>query len=245
MSELEKGVRTLFPQKGPDPFSRLRLAAALGLALLLVVVLAAAAIRLGWAFGWVRAIHRVAASLEVLVVLWLAWLAWRRTAVQIALALTAALSAIGIAAGQEPPPAAATANLLGGLALTATFAWILGRAEKPGKSGSDPSRENRGLTPIFLIFLLLAVQLGLGAWLSLVERSGVALPAHGLLAVALTALLVWAARTRSVLLVLALAAPLAGFTALHYEYSAAAALVHAAAAALLVAASAYAFGRAA
>jgi hypothetical protein len=223
------------------------LAAALGLALLLVVVVAAAAIRLGWAFGWVRAIHRVAASLEVLVVLWLVWLAWRRIAVQVALALTAVLSVIGIVAGQEPPPAAAAANLLGGLALTATFAWILGRSGKSGsdpnrQSGSDPNRMNRGLTPIFL---LLAVQLGLGAWLAIVERTGMGLPIHGLLAVALTALLVWAARARSLLLVLALAAPLAGFTALHYEYSAAAALVHAAAVALLVAASAYAFGRAA
>jgi hypothetical protein len=215
------------------------LAAALGLALLLVVVVAAAAIRLGWAFGWVRAIHRVAASLEVLVVLWLVWLAWRRIAVQVALALTAVLSVIGIVAGQEPPPAAAAANLLGGLALTATFAWILGRS---GKSGSDPDSFGWGLTPIFL---LLAVQLGVGAWLAIVERTGMGLPIHGLLAVALTALLVWAARARSLLLVLALAAPLAGFTALHYEYSAAAALVHAAAVALLVAASAYAFGRAA
>jgi hypothetical protein len=215
------------------------LAAALGLALLLVVVVAAAAIRLGWAFGWVRAIHRVAASLEVLVVLWLVWLAWRRIAVQVALALTAVLSVIGIVAGQEPPPAAAAANLLGGLALTATFAWILGRS---GKSGSDPNRMNRGLTPIFL---LLPVQLALGAWLAIVGLYTPALPPHGLLAVALTALLVWAARARSLLLVLALAAPLAGFTALHYEYSAAAALVHAAAVALLVAASAYAFGRAA
>jgi hypothetical protein len=39
--------------------------------------------------------------------------------------------------------------------------------------------------------------------------------------------------------------PIAGFTALHYEYAAAAALVHAAAAALLLATAAYAFARAA
>jgi heme A synthase len=47
------------------------------------------------------------------------------------------------------------------------------------------------------------------------------------------------ARRRPVVLALALAAPLAGFTALHFEYSAAAALVHAAAAALLFVSAAY------
>jgi hypothetical protein len=87
------------------------------------------------------------------------------------------------------------------------------------------------------------VQIGLGAWLSIVDRVGMALPAHGMLGVALTALLVWFAKGRRVLQMLALAAPLAGFTALHYEYLAAAALVHAAAAALLLSAAVYAHGR--
>jgi len=228
----------------PPPEGRLKLAAALGLALLLVVVVAAAAIRLEWT-GWVRAIHRIAASLEVVVVLGLGWMAWRtRThwpAVLIALVLTVFLSAIGIAFGQEPPPAAATANLLGGLALTATFAWIV------GKSGSDPKRINRALTPIFAV--LLVIQLFLGARLAIVDRFAPALPVHGLLAIALAALLSWFALARvggrigKALFVLALAAPIAGFTALHYEYSAAAALVHATAAALLVASAAYALGR--
>lgn len=221
-------------KRGQDPFS---IAAALGLALLLVVVVAAAAIRLEWT-GWVRAIHRIAASLEVLVVVWLAWMAWRRPAVQLALALTAILSVIGIVAGQQPPPAAATANLLGGLALTATFAWILGR-----KSGSDPNRIDRALT--LICALLIAIQLVLGARLAIVDRFALALPVHGLLAVGLTALLVWVARGRPFLLIPAIATPLAGFTALHYEYSAAAALVHAAAVALLLASAAYAFARAA
>ena len=45
------------------------------------------------------------------------------------------------------------------------------------------------------------------------------------------------------LFVLALAVPVAGFTSLHYEWSAGAALVHAAAAALLLASTAYALGR--
>jgi len=241
------------PKKGPDPFF---IAVALGLALLLVVVVAAAAIRLEWAFAWVRAIHRIAASFEVVAVLWLGWMAWRSRAVLIALGLTAFLSAIGIAAGQDPPPAAATANLLGGLALTATFAWILGRESGSGKKGSGPflpsrSSGKRVLTPFStpICAVLIAVQVVLGARLAIVDRFAPALPAHGLLAVGLAALLAWVglARVRGtagkLLFAAAVAAPLAGFTSLHYEYSAAAALVHAAAAALLLASAAYALGR--
>jgi hypothetical protein len=194
------------------------LAAGLGLALMLAVIVAAAGIRLETGIPGLRVVHRVAASLEVLVVLWLGWIAWRRPAVLLAFALTAILSVVGIIGGQQPPPAIAAVNLLGGLALAGTFAWIAGGG-------------NRAPTPIFV---LLGIQLGLGAWLSIVERTGMALPIHGLLAVALTATLVWIARGRSVLLVLALAAPIAGFTTLHLEYSALAALVHAITAALLV-----------
>lgn len=210
------------------------LAARLGVALVLAVVVAAAGIRLESGIPGLRIVHRIAASLEVIVVLWLAWMAWRQPAVLLALALTALLSVVGIIGGQEPPPAIAAVNLLGGLALAATFAWIL------GKEQSGPFRRKRVLTP----FLgLLALQIALGAWLSILDRFGMALPAHGMLGVALAALLVWFAKGRPVLQMLALAAPLAGFTALHYEYSTAAALVHAAAAALLVCAAAYAHGR--
>lgn len=214
-----------------------RTAAALGLGLVLTVVVAAAGIRLDTGIPGLRVVHRVAASLEVLVVLWLAWTAWRRP-VLIALALTALLSVVGIIGGQQPPPAIAAINLLGGLALAGVFAWIL------AENGSGPFSAKRVLSP-FLIFLLLAVQVALGAWLTLVDFYALALPAHGLLAVVLVPLLVWFARGKSVLLVLALAAPIAGFTALHFEYSAAAALAHAVAAALLVASAAYAVGRAA
>jgi hypothetical protein len=206
---------------------RERLAAGLGLALVLLVVVAAAGIRLETGIPGLRVVHRIAASLEVLVVLWLAWMDWRRPAVLLALALTALLSVVGIVAGQQPPPAAAAVNLLGGLLLAGVFAWIAGGG-------------NRALTPIFAV---LAAQVALGAWLSIADRSGVAMPLHGLLAVALTPVLVWLAAGRRVLVALALAAPVAGFTALHYEYSAAAALVHAVAAALLVAYSAYTLGR--
>ena len=220
-------------EKGPDPFF---IAAGLGLALVLLVVMAAAGIRLETRMPGLRIVHRVAASLEVVVVLWLTWMAWRRPAVLCALALTALLSVVGIIGGQQPPPAIAAINLLGGLALAGVFAWMLGKSE------SDRDSRARGLTPILV---LLALQLALGAWLSIVERYGIALPLHGLLAVALTAALVWVARARTVFLVLALAAPIAGFTALHFEYSAAAALAHAAAAALLFVSTAYALGRAA
>ena len=208
------------------------LAAGLGLTLVVLVVIVAAGIRLESGIPGLRLVHRIAASLEVIVVLWIAWMDWRRPAVLFALTLTALLSVVGIIGGQQPPPAIAAVNLLGGLSLAALFAWLLGRP----RAGGD-----RAVTPILTPILpLLAVQLGLGAWLAIVGRSGMALPAHGLLAMALSGVIAWAALARiggrlgKALFALALAAPLAGFTALHYEHSAAAALVHAAAAALLL-----------
>lgn len=242
----------------PSLDRRLRLAAGLGLVLLLAIVIAAAGIRLGTGAGALRLVHRTAASLEVIVVLWLGWMAWRARSTRpvvfraalAAAGLTVLLSVIGIATGQNPPAAWAAANLLGGLALAAVFAWIL------GKVGTDPiflraalSSGKWGLSPFFLIGVLLAVQLFLGARLSIVDRFAVALPVHGLLALLLSALLAWVALARvrgtagKALFALALAAPIAGFTTLQYEHSAGAALAHAAAAALLLAAAAYAFGR--
>lgn len=201
-----------------------RSAAALGLSLVLAVVIAAAGIRLGTGIAWLRPVHRVAASLEVLVVLWLLWAAWRRPAVWVAAALTAVLSVVGIVGGQEPGRALSTVNLLGGLALAATFAWILGE------------KEERGLTPILG---LLAIQVCLGAAIAILEASIV--PLHAMLAIVLTTLSVWLARP--LVGVLALLALLAGFTTLHYEASTLAAFAHAIAAAALVAAAAYAFAR--
>lgn len=238
----------------PPPERQLRLSAALGLGLILTVVVAAAGIRLG--FPGLRIVHRMAASLEVIAVLWLGWMAWRTRADRLgvlraallAIGLTAFLSVVGIAAGQNPPLAGAAANLLGGLALVAVFAWTFGRSEKG----------NRALTPIsivtpilLLVAVLLAIQLAIGARLSLVERYAAALPVHGVLAVVLAAFLGWVglARMRGpagrAVFAFALAAALAGFTSLHYEYSAFAALAHAVAAALFLAATAYALGRAA
>jgi hypothetical protein len=226
-----------------------RLAAGLGLGLLLVVVVAAAGIRLDIAPGVLRPIHRAAASLELIVALGLGWMAWRARASRpvvwraslVAIGLTAFLSVIGIAAGQSPPPAAAAANLLGGLALAAVFAWLLGRIDGASRAS--------GLALGSFVGVLLAIQLMLGARLSIVERFAVALPIHGLLAMVLAALLAWLGLARvpgrpgKALFALALAAPVAGFTSLHYEYSAVAALAHAVAAALLLASTAYALGR--
>ena len=233
----------------PPPERRLRALAAFGLGLILAVVVAAAGIRLGIAVGALRVVHRAAASLDLAVSVWLAWTAWRaraslpatlRAAI-LALGLAGFLTVVGIAAGRNPPPVAAAANLLGGLGLVAAFAWVLGGL----------AEGNRALTPVLgsLLGLVLALQLGLGARLAIVERYATALPVHGVLAVLLAGLLGWVglAQVRGaagkVLFVLALAAALAGFTSLHYEYSAVAALVHALAAAFLLAATAYALGR--
>jgi hypothetical protein len=238
----------------------LRLAAALGLGLVLAVVLASAAIRLGsrsafdpWSersVGLLRALHRTAASLELLVALGLGWTllrgrrdwpaGWRAAA--IALALTAFLSAIGIVGGRSPSPVAALGNLAGGLALAATFAWLLGAL---GARAAGVSRAFAAALGV-----LLGAQALIGGRLSIVERTAVtALPVHALAGTCLAALLVGLAlarvhgAARTLLLVVALVAPLAGFTALHLEGSAAAALAHAAAAAFLVAAAAWIFGR--
>lgn len=229
---------------GPDPVAR---AAGLALVLMLVVVVAAAGIRLGVDTSLLRPVHRVAASLEVPVVLWLAWRSFRSGRfvfpALVALALTIVLTVIGIIGGQNPPPAIALANLLGGLALAAVFAWIAGRQKRfqapfPGKRFQGP----------FLPFLLLAVQVALGAWIS-ISGSLRVLPLHGLLAMLVAALLAWFALARvtggagKVLFFAALAAPVAGMTSLQYEHSGLAALVHAAAAALLVCGAAFACAR--
>lgn len=224
---------------GSDPISR---AAKLGTALVLVVVVAAAGIRHGVDTTVLRPVHRVAASLEVPVVLWVVWLAYRSRrfllAALVALALTVVLTVIGIIGGQNPPQAIAVANLLGGLALAAVFASIA------GKRCQEPFSRKRFLAP----FLLLAVQVSLGAWISLTGNLGV-LPLHGVLAMAVAALLAWFGLARvgggagRRLFALALAAPVAGMTSLQYEHSALAALAHAAAAALLVITAAYASAR--
>lgn len=222
-------------------------------------MLASAAIRLNTAgiepmlgasgIAALRAIHRTAASLEVLAALWLAWLAWRRAA--IILALTAALAALGIVAGRTPTPLQSLGNVLGGLALAASFAWVL------GKKGSGTFLPSRGSLPHrkwfptpFLLLGLLAVQSLIGGRLSIVSRVQLpALPLHALLGIVLAAFCAWLALARiggtlgRLLFLLAAAAPVAGVTALEHPYAALPALVHAASGAFLVALAAFALGR--
>lgn len=224
------------------PEARLAVAASAGLGLVLLVIVVSVAIRLdAEPLVALRGVHRTAASLEVLAMLTLAWLAWRRALLVIA--LTVILSALGIAAGQNPPPAAALGNLLGGLALGAAFAWVLGRAQ--GQAGQRSSRIGNAAVALF------AVQCVLGAWLALFaeELWSWALLAHAALGLALAAGAVWLAlrleraAQRFALLGVALAAPAAGIASALFEQPLAASLAHAAAAALLVAAAAYAHAR--
>lgn len=227
-----------------------------GLALVFAVVLLSAAIRLGQAteppleggmLFALRAFHRTAASLEVLAVLWLGWYAWRvrgerpglARGVGLAVAITVGLSVLGIVAGREPPPAAAAANLLGGLALTAAFAWTLGALREPAARAA-------GSVAAFGV-VLLAVQCLLGALLSIfpAATAPLALPAHAMLGIVFASGAAWLAlrirhpRVRKAGFALAILVPVAGFTALQYEASAAAAFAHATVAALLVVAAAY------
>jgi hypothetical protein len=240
-------------------------AAAAGLALVLVVVLVSAAIRLNSAgigqmfsplgLSLLRALHRTAASLEVLAAVWIAWMAWRRggtswKAIAVVLALTVFLSALGIVAGRTPTQVQALGNLLGGLALAAAFAWLCGEKGSGPFFRQRPAEGKRVLTPFLVVGGLLALQSAVGARLSIFGRVDFpALPLHALLGLGTAALLAWLALARigggpgKLLFGLALAAPVAGFTALQYDYSAAAALVHAAIAALLVAAAAFVLSR--
>jgi hypothetical protein len=239
----------------PPPESRVRLAAALGLAFVLAVVLASAAIRLGSASAYfpshefflrtLRGIHRLSASLELLAALWLGWMAWQgrrerpRLAIAAALALvvTLFLAVLGILAGQNPPPVAALGNLLGGLTLTVLFAFMLAAVRRDASRSSGSS--------FFLLGLFLALQGVIGARISILALKAPTLQLHALLGLALAALLAWAALRRGTrwLFVLALLAPIAGFTALQYDHSAGAAFVHAVAAAAFLAMCAFIFGR--
>lgn len=211
---------------------------------MLVVVLASALIRLageelGAALALVRGTHRVAASAAALAILALGWTAWRdgrRALAAAVVILMLALSALGAATGISPPPWAAAGNLLGGLALAALLAWMLGR---DGRRGGEPL--------LHVVAALAALQAALGAWNTLFERETwtLVLIGHATLGLATAGLLGWLAlRLRAwSLLALALAAPLAGFASALLDAPPAAALVHATTAALLVAAAGFAHGR--
>jgi heme A synthase len=219
--------------------------AAAGLGLVGVVLLASVAIRLaseelGGALAAVRGVHRAAASLEVVAALALVWIIRRKALA--AAALTVFLSVLGIAAGREPPPLAALGNLLGGLALAAVFAWLLGRARE--RTARPASRIAHGAAA------LLVLQCALGAWVSIFAREDLSWPlvAHAELGLLLAAASVWLALRlargawRYALTGVALTVPMAGLSVLS-GWPLAASLSHAAAVALLVAAAAYAHAR--
>lgn len=236
----------------PAEARRLAAACAAGLAFVLVVLAASAAIRLGAEvlgaseMKLLRGVHRGAASLEVLALLAAVSLVGRgrlnRRAVAVAAALTVALAVLGILAGQQPPPLAAFGNLTLGLALAASFAWLLGviyRSESAGWRGAS------------LAVALVAVQALLGAWIAIFPETPWtwAFAAHAALGTALAAGAIWlAARIRRAaarfaFAVLALAAPAAGFALALFEAPLAATLAHAVAAALFVCAAAYGHAR--
>lgn len=171
-----------------------------------------------------RLTHRVAATIATPLLLLAAWLAWRggRRAPGGGIALlTVGLSVLGAATGISPPPAAQAGNLLGGLALAALLAWLFSR-ERPG----------------WMLLALLAVQVVLGAWLSIFaeELWSAPLLAHATLGLALAGAAAWLAlrQRRVFVLLVALAVPAAGIAAALLGTPLAASLAHAAAAALLV-----------
>ena len=241
----------------PNPPEAHRVAqfAATGLALMAIVVFVSAAIRLGavapqplpaGAFAILRGIHRVAASLDAVVIFALAWYGWRLRhalprcayAAWLALALAIVLSVLGVIGGRAPGPALSLGNLVGGLALAATLAWTLGQLRRT--AGSASSAWSTSIT-LGLTF----VQCVLGGWLAIVATDlwSPLLLVHvlfgallmiGMLRVAAARGASGARRGAMTLVVIAFAAPAAGSLALLLAPNFAASLAHAAAVAALV-----------
>lgn len=180
-----------------------------------------------------RATHRVAATLATPLLLVAAWLAWRAgqrgPGAGVAL-LTIGLSVLGAVTGTSPPAAAQAGNLLGGLALAAMLAWLF-------------SRER----PAWIVVALLALQVALGAWLSLFaeELWSVPLLAHATLGLALAGAAAWFSllRRRFPLVLVGVLVPATGVATALLGAPLAASLAHALAAALLVVALASVRGR--
>ena len=224
------------------PAPALRKLTAASLALVLVVVLASAAIRLfnqdlGTLLPVVRGVHRVSASAAALLILGVGWLAWRggrRALAAATVALMLVLSVLGAVTGTTPPPAAQAGNLLGGLALAAMLAWLLDAKETlPGKT--------------LAWIALICIQAALGAWLAIFAEELWSLPliAHATLGLALggAAAFFSLVHRRFFILILSVAAPVAGIASALLAQPLAASLAHAAAVALLIAAAASAHGR--
>jgi Cytochrome oxidase assembly protein len=223
-------------------------AASVALALMFVVVAASAFIRLTLGensaapLPVARGVHRAAASLTAVTVLVLALLAWRSRALRAryaasvgaALLLTLALSALGVATGTAPPPAAQFANLFGGLLLLALLAWLGGRI---AAQTDALQREFAQLVRLARIgFALAIIQAALGAALATFwsPPEALALTVHVLFGLS-TAALAFALGIRLIgagapialgLVGVGFAAPIAGTVSALIDLAPAAALVH-------------------
>jgi len=233
------------PEAGQRRFA---VTTAVALALMFVVVAASAYIRLSLAensaatLPVARGLHRAAASFTAVAVLVLAVLAWRGAALRAsvgahaaaALLLTLALSALGVATGTTPPPAAQFANLFGGLLLLALLAWLSGRITTQTAAAPAELARLRRLARIG--FALALVQAAIGAALATFwsPPEALALTVHVLfglgtaaLAFALGIRLIGAGAPIALGLVGAgFAAPIAGTVAALIELAPAAGLVH-------------------
>ncbi len=230
----------------PERRRAFALAVAVALALMFVVVAASAYIRFSLAadpaatLPVARGVHRAAATFTAVAVLVLVVLAWRSAVLRprfglaagAALLLTLALSALGVATGTTPPPAAQFANLFGGLALLALLAWLGGRAD--GGEAPPPLEKLGQLARVALALGLAQAALG-GALATLWSPSdAIALTLH-VLSGLVTAAFAFALGIRLVsagapialgLIGAALAAPLAGTVSALIELAPAVALAH-------------------
>lgn len=227
---------------------RFAVATAVALALMFVVVAASAYIRLSLAENGAatlpvaRGLHRAAASFTAVAVLVLAVLAWRGAALRArygviagaALLLTLALSALGVATGTTPPPAAQFANLVGGLMLLALLAWLSGRTSVQTAAELQEAAKLARLARIGLALALIQAALGAALATFWSPPEAFALTVHVLfglgtaaLAFALGIRLIGAGAPIALGLVGAgFAAPIAGTVAALIELSPAAGLVH-------------------
>jgi len=237
------------PASPPDDRRRsFAVTAAVALALMFVVVAASAYIRLALGenstapLPVARGLHRAAASFTAVAVLVLALLAWRGAALRAsvgavagaALLLTLALSALGVATGTTPPPAAQFANLFGGLLLLALLAWLSGRVSAQTATGLQDAAKLARLARIG--FALALIQAALGAALATFwsPPEALALTVHVLFGLG-TAALAFALGIRLIgagapialgLVGVGFAAPIAGTVSALIDLAPAAALVH-------------------
>ncbi|HXF66723.1 MAG TPA: COX15/CtaA family protein [Burkholderiales bacterium] len=159
-------------------------AALAGCALVFAVVVTSAYLRLGGAgpgltglAGAARIVHRLAASVEAVLVVMLAAVCWRARrqwargawAAAVIAALSLALAVLGIATTERAPPTVQLGNFLGGMALLGAFGWLARQAQEP----APPAPAARWL---WAGIALLALQIALGGLVS-VQQAAASCPA--------------------------------------------------------------------